>query len=52
MSMLLSTTPLLLLPIVRVMHWVGQLPVVLVSVVLVSQLRLQLRLQQNVVLTQ
>ena len=44
--MLLSTTPSLLLLIVRVTHWVGQQPVVPVSVVLANPLRLQLRLQQ------
>lgn len=46
------TTQLLLLLIVKVMHWVGQPQVVLVFVVLVSLLRLPLKLQQNAVLRQ
>ncbi|KWZ90404.1 hypothetical protein HMPREF3212_02516 [Citrobacter freundii] len=48
--MLLLTTPSLPLLIVRVTHWVGQQPVVPVSVVLANPLRLQLRLQQSVAL--
>ncbi|PUB48800.1 30S ribosomal protein S11 [Enterobacter sp. OLF] len=48
--MLLSTTPSLLLLIVRVTLWVGQQPVVPVSVVLANPLRSQLRLQQSVAL--
>jgi small subunit ribosomal protein S11 len=39
MSMLLSTTLSLLLLIVRVTHWVGQLPVVPVSVVLAEAVK-------------
>lgn len=35
----------------QVMRWVGQQPVVPVSVVLANPLRLQLRLQQSVALT-